>query len=161
MNTQLKVLVNLVIPIEISDLYPPFWFIDLFVREIVSGLTYRSFCSIPINILVNEVYPDTHFGPTHKINGVETIYIESILSIWVFIMLTWTSIPFNGIKSFVVYIFIVINIWNVKIHIILKFEACALCGQNEQNNNKWFTYYFLYNDTVVVDKCLHANIPQT
>ena len=35
-----------------------------------------------------------------------------------------------------------------------------LYGQNQQNNNKSFTYYFLYNDTVV-DKCLHANIPQT
>ena len=74
------------------------------MREIVSGLTYRSFCSIPINILVNEVYPDTHFGQAHKINGMEKIYIESILSIWVFIILTWTSIPFNDIKSFVVYI---------------------------------------------------------
>ena len=68
-------------------------------------MNYRSFCSIPINILVNEVYPDTHFGQAHKINGMEKIYIESILSIWVFIILTWTSIPFNDIKSFVVYIF--------------------------------------------------------
>ena len=101
-------------------------------------MTYRSFCSIPINILVNEVYPDTHFGQAHKINGMEKIYIESILSIWVFIILTWTSIPFNDIKSFVVHIFIVINIWNVTINIILKFV------------DKWLKFYVAKINRIII-----------